>query len=54
MICTLKAILARNDGDLNQAIDYCIDIAVTYPRLSNEYWNHFQYFWSLIPNEKTF
>jgi len=37
---TIKAILARFQGDRAQAIDYCSAIAATYPHLATEYREH--------------
>jgi hypothetical protein len=38
MEATIRAILARFQGDRRQAIDYCSDIAHRYEHLSAEYW----------------
>ena len=38
MICTVKAVLARFDGDKRKAIDYCLTMARDTPRLACEYW----------------
>ena len=37
MKLTLKAILARWNGDRKQAIDYCYSIIDKYPHLRDEY-----------------
>jgi hypothetical protein len=37
MNLTIKAILARCDGDWCKAVQYCAEIATTYPHLRNEY-----------------
>jgi hypothetical protein len=38
MTPTLKAVLARFDGNRALAIDYASSVARAYPRLANEYW----------------
>jgi hypothetical protein len=38
MTCTIKAILARWNGDRGRAMDYAISIARAYPHLATEYW----------------
>jgi hypothetical protein len=38
MTCTVKAILARWNGDRGRAMDYAIAIARAYPHLATEYW----------------
>lgn len=38
---SLKAILARFDGNITAAMDYCTTMAVCYPRLHREYMGHF-------------
>jgi hypothetical protein len=37
MELTLKAILARFGGDWCKAVQYCAEIAMTYPHLAAEY-----------------
>jgi hypothetical protein len=38
MTCTVKAILARWNGDRGRAMDYAIAVARAYPHLATEYW----------------
>jgi hypothetical protein len=38
MTCTVKAILARWNGDRGRAMDYAISIARAYPHLATEHW----------------
>jgi hypothetical protein len=38
---SLLAIIARCNGNVTEAIEYCADIAVRYPHLSTEYAQHF-------------
>jgi len=38
MAPTIKAILARFDGNRGAAMDYAIAVARAYPHLANEYW----------------
>jgi hypothetical protein len=38
MTCTIKAVLARWNGDRERAMDYAISVARAYPHLANEYW----------------
>jgi hypothetical protein len=37
MMPTMQKILARFDGDVWKAIDYCRTLARTYPQLRDEY-----------------
>lgn len=39
MNCTVKAVLARFNGDMGRAKDYVIDLARANPRLADEYWH---------------
>jgi hypothetical protein len=45
---SLKAILARFRGDINQAVDYCQQVAHTSPRLAAEYRGYREAFIDLI------
>jgi hypothetical protein len=38
MTCSVKAILARWNGDRGRAMDYAISVARAYPHLATEYW----------------
>ena len=38
MICTVKSVLARFQGDRGRAMDYAIAVARAYPHLADEYW----------------
>jgi hypothetical protein len=42
MIPSVKAILARFDGDVHKAISYCTQISKEYPRLRTEY-DHYKF-----------
>lgn len=48
---TIKAILARCDGDLNAAINYCEQIAYVYPNLRTEYRGHRETFLNQMQRE---
>ena len=48
---TIKAILARCNGDLNAAINYCEQIAYVYPNLRTEYRGHRETFLNQMQRE---
>jgi hypothetical protein len=41
MNLTLKAIIARHDGNLTAAMNYCSEMAQDYPNLAKEYMSYF-------------
>ena len=45
MQATVRAVLARFNGDTTRAAHYCADIAARYPHLKTEY---MQLLWTLL------